>query len=491
MNEPIYDAAAEQAVLGCLLDHGATHREVAGALGALRVAHFHVADHRRLWSAIQRLVDDRVPIEVATLPADLAAIVAELGGRGTVPVSLPHYLDKLEDAAQRRALWRACNSVREGLAAGDLEELQATLRHATEPIAGATPGPFAETWRTVAEWGDDGPDWLDRESTPAERTWLLKRPDPDHRPDDRAPSIGLFPLGKVGLLAAAGGVGKTMALCELALAVTTGAKWLGVLEVATTGNVLLALGEEDAAEFHRRLWSAADVMGLDDDQRREAGARIVALPLAGNPNMALTRELGKEPPEAPAAEELRRRLGGAEWSLIVLDPASRFAGPDVEKDNVAATRFVQVLETLAEAPGNPSVLVAHHTSQAARKERATDATVARGVTAFSDAVRWQATLTNRKRYDDAPDLVDFNVAKNNYARPWDGFTLKRDNEAGGVLREAGPSDLERHKEAERKAAIEAHVEKKILGNAKTKAVEAAAEVNPAQASSGAGLKGKL
>lgn len=350
---------------------------------------------------------------------------------------------------------------------------------------------FAETWRTVAEWGADDAGWLDREATPEERAWLLKRPDPDHQPADHAPSIGLFPLGKVGLLAAAGGVGKTMALCELALAVATGAKWLGFLEVATTGNVLLALGEEDAAEFHRRLWHAAQVMGLDDDQRREAAARIVALPLAGNPNMALTRELGKEPPEAPAAEELRCRLGEAEWSLIVLDPASRFAGPDVEKDNVAATRFVQVLETLAAAPGNPAVLVAHHTSQAARKERATDATVARGVTAFSDAVRWQATLTNRKGYDDAPDLVDFNVAKNNYARPWDGFTLKRDNEAGGVLREAGPSDLERHKEAERKAVIEAAVEKKALEDAKKEAVNDANEAKKTQASSDAGLRGKL
>ena len=163
--------------------------------------------------------------------------------------------------------------------------------------------------------------------------------------------------------------------------------------------------------------------------------------------------------ETPAAAALLDRVqadDGAGWSLIILDPASRFAGAEAEKDNGAATRFFQVLETLTGAPGNPSVLVAHHTSQDARKTASTDATAARGATALSDAARWQAGLVNLPRYDGAPDLVSFAMQKNNYAAPWPGFKLLRDPD-GGALRKAGGDDLK------------AYAAAKVIGDAKHKA----------------------
>jgi hypothetical protein len=66
------------------------------------------------------------------------------------------------------------------------------------------------------------------------------------------PSARVFPVGEVGQLIAEGGAGKTMALCQLAVAVATGTRWLGTFE-ATRGRALLVLREEDAEEARRRL----------------------------------------------------------------------------------------------------------------------------------------------------------------------------------------------------------------------------------------------
>ena len=345
----------------------------------------------------------------------------------------------------------------------DAEEVRRRAEAAGIDLDGAG-DPFADTWRTVGEWGDvDGSAWLAADTKPPPPCWLLNRP--DRGDDGHVRPVPLFPRGKVGMLTAAGGVGKTTALCELALCVATGRPWLGCLDVSSPGRVLLALGEEDAEEAHRRLWKAARILNLTDDQRELAAGRVVVLPLAGHPEMALTQEEGPGTSvETPAALALLARLdddAGEDdegWALVVLDPASRFAGPDMEKDNAAATRFVQVLERLAGVRGRPSVLVAHHTSQAARSEGKATAEHARGATAFSDGVRWQADLRNRPRYEGAPDLVEFTNTKNNYAPRWDGFTLRRGDD--GALCQAKGDDLDSYAAA------------RVVGDAKAAAMKA-------------------
>src|SRR5690606_14534133 len=110
-------------------------------------------------------------------------------------------------------------------------------------------------------------------------------------------------------------------------------------------------------------------------QRREIAERIHLLPLAGV-SVALTCSPapGVVSPTA-AADELRRLLEarGVEWSLVILDPLSRWAGGGVEADNEAATRFCQTVESLTGVPGDPTVLVAHHSSKASTRDGAADA----------------------------------------------------------------------------------------------------------------------
>lgn len=286
---------------------------------------------------------------------------------------------------------------------------------------------LATHWRTIDEHGP----WL--HEMPPRRRWLLRMPaDSATGREER----GLLPLGKVGMLVAGGGVGKTMALTQLALAVATGLPWLcgpagegGLLPPEGGGRVLLAMAEEDAQEMHRRLYSAHETMRrnaqLTDEESALAARRITVLALAGE-NVTLVQGGGQgygreEIRPSSLAAEFVERLNTPDdpWSLIIMDPLSRFAGLDTETDNAAATRFVQVLETLTKAPGEPTVLVAHHTNKTARKEGTRDGTGARGSSALIDGVRWVAELVSEALSAEAPPGTPrtalLEVTKSNYS----------------------------------------------------------------------------
>lgn len=363
---------------------------------------------------------------------------------------------------------------------------------------GAAPGrvrgeELALFWRTVGGWqtADGGAeDWF--AEAPPKRRWILTLPGRE--------AEGVFPRGKVGMLAAGGGVGKTMALVQLALSVATGRRWLGraksraegeepprdgeagfMVPDDAAGRVLLALAEEDAAEVRRRFYNAArlmrDTAGLTDTDLHRVRERIVLLPLAGQPVALVDSNPGgyDKPAEvgpSPLAGELARRLSdGGEWSLVILDPLARFAGLDTEKDNASATRFVQILEELAKAPGHPSVLVAHHTTKTARREGTTDDTAARGASAISDGIRWHASLVANDRPAgvpaDLPRLLTFEVVKSNYAaRP---APLLLTSGRRGELSAATDGELAALEEAQ----IDAMARAKIAEKTKKDAVEAA------------------
>ncbi len=333
---------------------------------------------------------------------------------------------------------------------------------------------LGDVWKPLGEWPNDRP--------PARR-WLVIRPDEDGK------RTGVLPLGKVGLLAGAGAAGKSWLTTQLAVAVATGARWVG-LEVDTPGRVLLVLGEEEAEEARRRLHYAGEMMELTPAQKADAAANLVVLPMAGR-DVALTQSLEDvEPgqlPETPLLHELRRRLQvGGPWALVVLDPLARFAGADVETDNAAATRFVQVLEQLVKAPGNPAVLVTHHTTKTARREGAggsdaAAATAQRGASALTDGVRWQANLEGRTRFPGAPRLIDFRVVKTNYGPPVDMMTLTAPEDGHGALKVATQENLKKWREAmaaAEEAAEEAEKPEKKSNGATKKAAGIPAGVNP-------------
>jgi hypothetical protein len=278
-------------------------------------------------------------------------------------------------------------------------------------------------------------------SKPPPRRWLLRHPTRDGNPCARGDGDGLLPRGKVGLFSSEGGVGKTHAVLSMAVAIAAGRRWLGHFDVdaaAHPGKILLGLAEEDAEEVHRRLYQIAEALELDDADRARVAEQIIVLPLAGSPVPLITYgEDGRTLVASPHLMALRAKLtedaGANGWSLVVLDPLARWAGPDVEANNESATRLVQVLETLTGLPGNPTVLVAHHSSKLARRDGGVDA---RGVTGIVDAMRWAATL----RIKDGD--VFFIQSKSNYSRPmFDELRLVRG--PGGLLRAATAEEEQR------------------------------------------------
>jgi RecA-family ATPase len=334
-----------------------------------------------------------------------------------------------------------------------------------EPLG--PPGVLDEVWRPLGEWPHQ---------EPPRRRWLVTQ-----SYEGETHPRGVLPMGKVCLMAGAGGAGKSYLAMQLAVAVASGARWIGC-DVETPGRVLLVLGEEEAEEARRRLHHVGRMLGLTAAQQEAASRNLVVLPMAGR-DVALTGSLedvkpGGGLPTTPLFEEFERRMAdGDEWRLVVLDPLSRFAGADVETDNAAATRFVQVLERLAQAPGGPTVLVTHHTTKTARREGtggsdAAAATALRGSSALTDGVRWQANLEGLPRFHGAPRLSELRVVKTNYGPPLDAFTLVAPEGGHGALRVAWPAEVEawrqakKRAEAEKKAAEKGESAKETAGKAR-------------------------
>ncbi len=278
-------------------------------------------------------------------------------------------------------------------------------------------------------WGKVGIDPLT--TPPKSRRWHLYTPEGE----------GLLPMGRAGILSAEGGVGKTSALLSLGIADITGRPWLGCLDVGAEAegkNVALLLGEEELEEIHRRVWSIAKAMELYDSEREAVAEKLFAIPLAGH-HVAMLENSNGNYVESQFFADVRELLRtGGPWSLIVIDPLSRFSGGDVESNNEVATRFFQTVESLCRMPGEPTVLVAAHSSKLSR--RSGDADV-RGVTGLTDAARWVATLKKGRK-----NSVVFEQVKSNYSRPYEPIPLVwRD----GILAKKSDDDIKAEEEFKR------------------------------------------
>ncbi len=242
--------------------------------------------------------------------------------------------------------------------------------------------------------------------------------------------IDYLPKGKTGLLVARGGCGKTQALAQLGFSIATGIDWLDTFKVTKPGKVALLLGEEDQEEIERRLKYIIghERAGEDETRKKElqkmVSERLYIAGLLGQDVSLISgenkRDRGNEGAKTAFATSLIRRLNKmGPWDLIVLDPLSRFAGPDSEKDNFIATRFIEACEELTTISGNPTVIVASHVSKQDTKDG--ENLTPRGSSAFYDGARWVASMVPDKENG----TVKYNHAKSNYTAQHDAIILTR------------------------------------------------------------------
>jgi RecA-family ATPase len=254
-------------------------------------------------------------------------------------------------------------------------------------------------------------DWYT--TVPPARTWLLR--------DGRSPRLdGVLPLGKVAGLISAGGVGKTMLICDLLACVATGSRWIRTFP-ATKGRAISFFGEEDPEECQRRTYNTNR-----GKTELPAAGDVVVVPLAGVPCAFLERDERGNTSETAFLSWVRDYVvKTGPWALIVIDPLSRFAGPEAEKDNAQGTRFIQALESIATATG-ATVLFSHHTPKGESGRGG------RGSSSIFDGCRWEAMLEAQRVSLDDPDtrerlgeLVTLNFTKSNYAKKADALVLRR------------------------------------------------------------------
>jgi len=181
----------------------------------------------------------------------------------------------------------------------------------------------------------------------------------------------LMPLGKVGLIFGAGGIGKSLVALDLCLSVALRARFsaaavggvsvLGcqVPAAAAGASVFLTL-EDDTAEIHRRIAAL-------DPQNRRQGAPCYVIPAVDLPNFdpALIIPEGRAAAlTAFAVDGLDRLLNtiaassGQKVRLLVLDPAGDFLNAD-ENDATFVKLLMRHLRAVAARHGCTIILVGH------------------------------------------------------------------------------------------------------------------------------------
>lgn len=152
---------------------------------------------------------------------------------------------------------------------------------------------------------------------------------------------GLMPARNVVLLSGDGGAGKSLLALQLALAVATGAAWIGITVHA--GAALYVSAEDDSQEVHIRLAQIAEAEGID---LADAGA-LNFIYMAGE-DAVLAAEQSKSGRLQPTQlfGRLDATLDLIRPALLVLDNlADVFAGN--ENNRSLAKHFVGLLRRLA------------------------------------------------------------------------------------------------------------------------------------------------
>ena len=199
---------------------------------------------------------------------------------------------------------------------------------------------------------------------------------------------GLIPIAKPGILAAVGGVGKSLSIIQLALAISCpGARWWGK-DVKEHGNAVIFCAEDDLMEIHRRL----DL--LDPKGRRfnsSFDVYVFPVPEQKEP-MILMREEGVTPIAQELVEELQAIPN---LKLVCFDPLQAFTTGNVSSSNEAGQLWGSYCANISARLGCTTLTI-HHLNKAALTNDSDDAmshrAEIRGASSITDSVRFALSL---------------------------------------------------------------------------------------------------
>lgn len=234
---------------------------------------------------------------------------------------------------------------------------------------------------------------------------------------------GWMPARDVTLLVGDGGLGKSTAALQLAVATVSGRDFLGMKVMH--GPVLVIEAEDEVDEVHRRSVKISDHYDLSLADLK--GLRVVSL--AGEDAVLAAPNGRTNAIEAtPRWHQLVALIEDHRPRLLVLAALSDFFGGD-EIKRVQARQFIKLLKGLC-LKYDLSVLLVAHPSLAGMQ----NGTGSSGSTGWNNSARGRIYMTHPDAAAD-PDLRLFKTTKANYGPL--GGELRARWHAGAFIREPG------------------------------------------------------
>ncbi len=265
-------------------------------------------------------------------------------------------------------------------------------------------------------------------NTTLEQNFLFNQPGPFGM------NWGFIPEGIVCMLVSPGGCGKTYALLQAAVALATGQKWLGTFTPTTRCKSLVVLAEEGRVFAHNRMKHIVDCMRLSGEHLERVYNNIHLLPMSGG----LCRFIDAKGKPTENLKYFKEYLeNNPDIRFVVLDPASRFLGPNCEIDNAAATDWVAAVSELTQIKSSPTIIVSHHANKSAirpvngSKDVVFDQSITRGASGLVDGVR--LVLGMQKKEQEQKTSIIFKIFKTNVCDNGEPVELIANRKYGGVL----------------------------------------------------------
>ena len=213
----------------------------------------------------------------------------------------------------------------------------------------------------------------DLSSSPPEREWLID---------------GLIPMAVPGVLAAVGGIGKSMEMLKLSMACISGGQWMGK-EVTQRGNVVFVNAEDDRNELWRRL-----TLIDPSNTRKDALHDLFCVTVPDLPQpLTLVKEDSGGLGFTPTALELLEEIKSHNPVLVVFDPLQAMISAPVNSNEVGQV-WGQYCASMASKLAC-SVVSIHHMSKTALGKNDDPMMMRasiRGASSLVDSQRWAAVM---------------------------------------------------------------------------------------------------
>lgn len=314
------------------------------------------------------------------------------------------------------------------------------------------PGPAAAPDPQVGEFAVDMQDWDQHAQSPEPVAPVSLLPEPlswddiAQGPKDIDFVFPGLPLGSVGMIAAPGSTGKSFLLLSLAVSVATGTSifpgWaLNHAQANKPAKVLMFFGEDPPDILHNRLYALLQSPWVQASSRRAALIKdnLEVRSMVGRPTALTERNRAREWMRSDIAKEISEYMLEHTPRLVCIDPLRQFHTMD-ENDSGDMTQLIQNLQTMAH-DAQSTLIFNHHTNKNATTSGQGDIQqAARGSSALTDNVRWQANMMTMSEEEalacgmesfERKQYVRMALSKANYTSSLHDIWFKR--EEGGIL----------------------------------------------------------